>query len=523
MRIIDTAQLNFDDSLSANEREWIYNGFDAAVTYEIRNKLLTYLDPTTRATYDFALQLQAPIMEMTLRGILVDKEERGAMLMRVMNDMQFVEGRLTELLRDGVGYPNPAPRIWASSAQLKTLFYSVLGIKPIMKRGARGERVPTVDRNALEKLSVNFYAEPICNHILILRDLDKKRQFLETGIDADGRFRFGINIAGTNTGRLSSFESELGSGSNSQNVGRSLRRIFVAEKGMKFANLDLEQADSRNVGAICWNLFYESLGDKAGAYLDACESGDLHTTVCRMANTHLPWGEDPKGWRAIADQIAYRTDSYRDLAKKLGHGTNYYGQPPTMSKHSKIPVAEVTQFQVAYFGGFPEIKLYHDYVKESLIATSCITTLFGRRRFFFGRPRDDATIREAIAYSPQSMTAEEINRGMVELWRGDNRIQLLAQVHDSILFQFPEEAEDEIIPWALEKLRVYLTLVAGRQFFVPVEAKVGWNWGDVEYFSKSTAPSPDLIGAVKDNPDGLIKWKGGDARKRQRYPRTRLF
>lgn len=509
MRVIDTAQLEFTSDLTSNEREWIYNGFDAAVTYEIRDKLLQYLTPVTRATYDFSLALQAPIMEMSMRGILVDRDQRMSMTMRMKEDIEFLEGRLTELLRDGVGYPSPSARIWASSHQLKNLFYDVMGIKPIMKRGTRGDRVPTVDRVALEKIAINFLAEPICKHILVLRDLGKKRQFLETGIDPDGRFRFSFNIAGTNTGRLSSFESEFGSGSNSQNVGRSLRKIFTADPGMKFANLDLEQADSRNVGAICWNLFHSILGSKAGAYLDACESGDLHTTVCRMANPQLNWGDDSKGWRAIADQIAYRADTYRDLAKKLGHGTNYYGQPPTMAQHSKVPVQAVKEFQQAYFSGFPEIPFYHNYVKQELLERSSITTLFGRQRYFFGRPRDDATIREAIAYSPQSMTAEEINRGMMKLWRGSNRIQLLTQVHDSILFQFPEELEDEIIPWALEQLKVTLSLVSGREFFVPVEAKVGWNWGDMQ----------------PDNPDGLMKWKGGDTRKRQRQPRAtfRLF
>lgn len=511
MRIVDTAQLEYTSDLTSNEREWIYNGFDAAVTYEIRDKLLSYLDETTRKTYDFSLALQAPIMEMSMRGLLVDPDTRMSMLIQVKDDIEFLEARLTELLRDGVGYPAPSPRIWASSHQLKSLFYDVMGIKPITKRGAKGERVPTVDRGALEKLSINFLAEPICKHILVLRDLDKKRQFLETGIDPDGRFRFGFNIAGTNSGRLSSFESELGSGSNSQNVGRSLRKIFVADPGMKFANLDLEQADSRNVGAICWNIFHDLLGDRAGAYLDACESGDLHTTVCRMANPQLEWGVDPTGWRAVADQIAYRADSYRDLAKKLGHGTNYYGQPFTMAQHSKVPVKQVEAFQRSYFSGFPEIVHYHTYVKNELIENSAITTLFGRRRFFFGRPRDDATIREAIAYSPQSMTAEEINRGMMELWRGSNRIQLLTQVHDSILFQFPEEEEDEIIPWALAKLKVVLELAHGRTFHVPVEAKTGWNWGDWE--------------KTGGNPDGLIKWKGHDPRKRLRLPRKsfRLF
>src|SRR5690606_25543595 len=106
------------------------------------------------------------------------------------------------------------------------------------------------------------------------------------GIDPDGYMRSSFNIAGTNTGRLASSGNDFGSGTNMQNIDRTLKEIFIAEPGWKFANLDLGQADSRNIGANCWNTFVESHGEKfAGAYLDACEGPDLHTTVCRMAMT----------------------------------------------------------------------------------------------------------------------------------------------------------------------------------------------------------------------------------------------
>jgi hypothetical protein len=99
------------------------------------------------------------------------------------------------------------------------------------------------------------------------------------------------------------------------------------------------------------------------------------------------------------------------------------------------------------------------------------------------------------------MTADEIDTGLLRLWRS-GRVQLLVQVHDSILFQYREEEEDEIIPWAIETLRVELELARGRKFVVPVDAKVGWNWGDVS----------------SSNIDGLAKWKGHDVRKRTRKP-----
>jgi DNA polymerase I-like protein with 3'-5' exonuclease and polymerase domains len=804
-RIINTADLLETSALDHNAREWVYNGLDCCVTLEVRDALLPIFDDTTRATYTFSRALQAPILDMTLTGILVDQQQRAKVLAQYREQIHRLDAQLTRIVREGIGFTNtdtkPPQRWWRSLDKLKNLLYDVMGLPPVRKRSkATGIFAPVVNREALEKLGDYFIAEPIINHLLALRDIDKKRGFLETGIDPDGRMRSNFNIAGTNTGRLASSFSDYGTGTNLQNVDRELRSVFTADRGWKFANLDLEQGDARNVGAICWNLFVEEHGETfAGSYLDACESGDLHTYVCRMSRPDLPWTGDVKKDREIAEQIAYRQDSYRQLAKKLGHGcltadhevltptgwvkistmpetilqwehgksnftqvknwtnhaytgtlqnfegtsisaimthdhrvpfykdnnskvvhespaeqgpgkfmplggkfvggteivparliaahmadghqetnymafhfnkvrkferikalathygytwkqhgdkiriagmlpkqpgafmldwtkeciadfvdelkywdgtvgktavsisstkredlewyqtlgrlvgiggniskpyvsgfgstvyrlqqnnrqlcsgksvkhttidvvnqqvycptvetgwfyvrrngkifvtgnTNYYGSPRTMAKHTKVATSVIEEFQYRYFKAFPVIghwdrkdmearKLpnWHNHVRSELASTHSLTTLFGRRRQFFGRSFDDATIREAIAYCPQSMTADEIDTGILNLWRS-NRVRLLIQVHDSILLQYREEEEDEIIPWALEALQTKLILKKGREFVVPTEAKVGWNWGDWD---------------EERNPEGLIKWKGSDSRKRESRP-----
>jgi DNA polymerase-1 len=496
MRIINTGELRPDTPLSRNEKDWVYNGLDCCVTQEILEALLPQVDNLAANTYSFSRDLQAPILEMAMRGLLVNQRRRGEVLNLFRSRIATLSDQLTEIVREGIGVPVENKKEggklklwWRSPGQLKNLLYDVMQLPVQRKRNAQGHMAPSTNRESIEKLSYHFYAEPICLHLLALRDLDKKRMFLETEIDPDGRMRSSFNIAGTNTGRLASSMSDFGSGTNLQNVDRDLRSIFIADPGMKFANLDLEQADARNLGALCWTQFRQSHGEAfAGAFLDLCESGDLHTSVCRMARPHLPWTGDPKADRAIADQLYYRNYSYRDLDKRLGHGSNYLGSPRTMAKHARVPTAEVETFQRNYFRNLPCIPAYHSYVRQELQDYGQLTTLFGRRRFFFCRRKDDST---------QSMTAEEINKGMLEVWRA-NKVQLLVQVHDSILFQFPEELEDEIVPWALNTLRIPLDLAGGRNFVVPTEAKVGWNWGD---FSK-------------DNPDGLVKWKGGDDRKR---------
>jgi DNA polymerase I-like protein with 3'-5' exonuclease and polymerase domains len=106
-----------------------------------------------------------------------------------------------------------------------------------------------------------------------------------------------------------------------------------------------------------------------------------------------------------------------------------------------------------------------------------ITTLLGRQRYFLGDWKDPETIRQATAYEPQSITADSINRGILRLW-GANICQLLVQVHDSILFQFPEHLEAEFIPQAIALVEETHRLKDGRDFKIPAEAKVGWNWSD---------------------------------------------
>lgn len=494
MLILNAAELPND--LSNNEIYWAYNGLDCGITYEIREKLKGYLDPVSSHTYASALELQAPYLEMMLRGVRLNSRHIAEKANECKKNIAALESLLSRYCIEGLGLPSTFN--WRSPLQLKTFFYGVLGFKEIRKRNAAGVYAPATDRETLEKLAdMYIVAEPFVKVILALRDHGKALGFLETKLDADGRIRCNFNLAGTNTGRLSSSFSDMGTGTNLQNVDRNLKYTFVPDKGKVFVNIDLEQADSRNVGALCWNMFHDSHGPEfAGAYLDACESGDLHTTVCRMAWTELPWSADPKTWRAVADEIAYRTYSFRDMSKKLGHGTNYYGQPKTMASHTKVPVEQIEVFQHKYFGAFPCIPEWHKETIRQLQTNGCLTHLFGRRRFFFNRLDEQSTINAAIAYCPQGMTGDEINIGVLNLWK-HGAYELLIQVHDSILFQIDESRIDELVPLALELLKAKLTLKGGREFFVPVEAKVGWNWGD-----KSDS-----------NPFGLAKWKGSETRR----------
>src|SRR5262245_35307699 len=218
---------------------------------------------------------------MNMRGVRIDEEERKRAIRDYNNDVDRLERQLYSIVNDGVGYGEfrtiGKSRAWRSRDQVAALLYDVLRLPEVRKRNEKGDMVRTVNRDALEKLQLYFIAQPIISHILSLRDLGKKISVLETEIDPDGRIRTSYNIAGTTTGRFSSAYSDFGTGGNQQNIEERLRRVYIPDEGMKLANIDLEQADSRNIGALC----HEYLGDSR--YLEACESGDLHTSVSRLA------------------------------------------------------------------------------------------------------------------------------------------------------------------------------------------------------------------------------------------------
>ena len=64
MRIIETGTLEPTSRLTRNEQDWIYNGLDVCVTFEIVNKLLDQLDDVSRSVYERSLALQGPIRAM---------------------------------------------------------------------------------------------------------------------------------------------------------------------------------------------------------------------------------------------------------------------------------------------------------------------------------------------------------------------------------------------------------------------------------------------------------------------------
>ncbi len=483
MKIIKTEELTPTSLKTDTERLWVYNGLDCCVTFEVLDALLPQLDNQTGATYAFSRELQAPVLDMRLRGVRVDGERKSRLISDYYEQISTLESDLERIVVEGIGFYGFN---WRSPKSLLELFYDKLQIPVIRKQGR-----PTVNREALERMESYFIARPIIAHLIALRDIAKKVGVLTTEVDRDGRMRTAYSIGGTSTGRFSSTFSEFGTGTNLQNIEEALRSIFVADPGMKMAYLDEPQGESRVVGAIEWNLF------KDGRYLDACEAGDLHTAVAKLCWPNLPWTGDLRSDRKLAEQPFYRHFDYRFMCKKIGHGTNYAGKPYTLSRQAKIDQRAIEDFQPKYFTAFPAHTMWHAWVREQLRSYGMLTTLTGRRRHFFGRRDDDSTFREAVAYDPQGSLADILNRGMLSVWRA-NICQLLMQIHDAILIQYPQHLEDVVIPRVLALLTQHVELSHGRTLTLVPDVSTGWNWGKHS----------------KDNPDGLATYTPNDERRR---------
>lgn len=506
--LVQTAELTQSNLPNASQTHQIYNGLDCCLTGEILDVLREF-QPRAQQIYSFEKALQGPYLEMMQRGFLVDQDARARAAVALRVKREEILSLLNELAR-AVWDKDLNPQ---SPKQLAEFFFSAMRL-PEVWLSKKGEKKLSTSREALEKLDHYLHAQPFISCILGARDLGKQLEIFECDIDTDNRFRAAYNIAGTETGRPSSSANAFGTGRSAQNIAASLRYVFSADRGMKMCVVDLEQVEARDVGFLCGCLFND------WTFLDACESGDLHTNNAKRIWSELGWTGNPGADRKLADRLFYREFSYRDMAKRGSHLSNYSGTAWTAARSLKVPIGIMEEFQARYIRGrsagpagpaitpaFPCIPRWWQWTATQLQTKRSLTTPFGRTRQFFGRPEDATTLREAIAFVPQSTTADRMNLGLWRVWRYEPQAQLLAQTYDSITFQAPDDKNfDGLVSRVLKHIEVELRGPNGRSYVVPGEAKVGWNWGAVER---------DKEGKVVGNLEGLVKWKpGADGRKR---------
>lgn len=468
MRTLKTDDL---PPLDAHDQKLVYCSLDSMLTAEIEGQLRSRMDSTATATYEFERDNLGPILAMMSRGFLIDIATRD----KIVADLKVKTSRINAALVDLVQTVWDNPKFnYRSYPQLNKLFYDYLLI-PKQATVKKGVVKFSLDRDALERISKTYVrAKPYAQSILRLRDEIKVIEALATELRSD-RWHCSYNIGGTDTGRLSSSEHPLRIGANIQNIDDYVRRCFVADPGMILYSCDQQGAEARVVAYLS--------GDEN--YISALEAGDVHTIVASMV-----FGFAPE--KALAERKYYRDLSYRDIAKRAAHGSNYGGSARTLARVLKVETQIIEDFQRKYFKAFPRIRRWQEWTARQIQTKGFLITPFGRRRYFWGRAWDDTTIRAAIAYVPQSTVSDMTLTGMNKLWHSG--YQLLANGHDAAILQVPEanykDAKDAILATLTTPLDTADFTGTVRRMVVPWEASVGWSWGKHS----------------KDNPRGLLTY-----------------
>ena len=131
MKAIKTHLLT-PESLSSAEKDFIYNGLDCCVTFEVFEVLQEQLDNLSSATYSFERDLQGPILEMNMHGLLVDLGARDALIDTYSAQIARMERQLQRLVSEGLG---TELLNWRSPDQFKKLLYDKMGLPPVKHQG----------------------------------------------------------------------------------------------------------------------------------------------------------------------------------------------------------------------------------------------------------------------------------------------------------------------------------------------------------------------------------------------------
>jgi hypothetical protein len=502
--------------LSGFLRHSLYNGVDCCSTKELADLLRKRMSPMTRRLYKFEMGCQAPAFQMMLRGVRVDLAAIQEALTSLEADYA-TEARAGDTLLHGVwdgvaletgrcsgsdkrhkwprGVPDTdrvcercgSPRVVRepfnpnSSDQAWHLFYEVFKLPPMQNK--KGE--VSTDEEVLQRIERKWAGKlpAFCaTRILAARAIRKQIGVLKSGVSANGRIHSTFVVGGAWTGRWSSTASPFDEGTNLQNIAEKLRYIFIADPGMELFYADLEQAESCCVAHLA--------GDES--YIAAHASGDVHTYVSRLLWPELPWTGDLARDKAIAGNTHPEWDrdhDYRYNAKRIQHGSNYLLSPTGVARIAHIPKAAADEAQQRYFDAFPGIRRWHHATIAAQKVAMVLTSPSGRICQFFGRPWDEHTQKQGVAFVPQSMVGDILN---VALWRVWNEmdpgaLEILAQVHDAILGQFRAKATVTVhgqrytaAERLLELMRVRVPIVGvdgkERVMVIGTEMKCGQNW-----------------------------------------------
>lgn len=249
----------------------------------------------------------------------------------------------------------------------------------------------------------------------------------------------------------------------------NIRKLFIPDPSYTIFDSDLDRADLQ---VVVWEAGEEEL--KVALRLGV----DMHLlNAYTLANGAIPPLEELVEGHSRYDTHRGAKKKERQLAKSFIHGTNYGGGPRTMAIAAGITVHMADRFQKIYFGKYPGIKAWHTRTEEQLRRNRFVTNQFGYRRYYFDRI--DGLLPEALAWVPQSSVAIYINKVWHRIHHNLPDVQILLQVHDSLVGQFPTHLKSPMVE-ALKREAREIAIPYPEPLVIPLGVKTSEiSWGDV--------------------------------------------
>jgi len=349
-----------------------------------------------------------------------------------------------------------------SPKQLAEVLFDKMQL-PVIKRTGTS-RAPSTAVEVLEELAL---AHELPRMILEWRSLMKLKG---TYIDAlpqlvnpdTGRVHTCFNQAVAATGRLSSSDPNLQNIPIKTELGREIRRAFIADRGNVLISADYSQIEFRVLA---------HLSEDPVLVAAFSEGADFHErTALKIFGSES--GRDPHQLRSIAKMVNYA----------LLYGKSAF----TLSKDIGVTTEAAQEFIDAYFAGFPRVREFIDRTLDEGRKSGVVRTMFGRRRLVPELPSRNFQVRSAsermaVNMPIQGSAADILKRAMIDVHAGlpkvaGGRARMILTVHDELLFEAPGEAADETAAAVRDlmegavKLNVPLTVDVG----------VGDNWKEAK-------------------------------------------
>ncbi len=435
----------------------------ACADVDMTHRLVTVLEAELKEKHLWALFTE---VEMPLMPVLAAMEMSGVRLdvAQLARMSEELAGRLSELdarIQEMVGYAFNVN----STQQLSDALFKRLGLPTQGLRRTKSGHFSTA-AGVLERLRGKH---AVIDLILEQRGLAKLKS---TYVDAlprlvnphTGRLHTSYKQTGTVTGRLSSSDPNLQNIPIRTELGRQVRRAFVAEPGWKLIAADYSQVELRVMAHIS--------GDEG--LLSAFARGeDIHASTA-AAIMGVPLAEVTPDMRRVAKAVNFG----------LSYGQTAYG----LANTTDLTQAEAEDFIKAYFERFPKVREYIDTTKAFATRQGYVETLLRRRRYFpelqpgSKAPHSvrQAAERMAINAPIQGTAADIINIATIHLQRAlrerDLRARLILQVHDELVVEAPEEEVATVAPLMREVMENAFELKAP----LKADLKVGENWEEME-------------------------------------------